>query len=69
MKKNIHPENYGPAVAICGCGNNMDIYSVKKEIKVEVCSKCHPFYTGIEDKNTSRKGKAQAFNEKYGIKE
>jgi large subunit ribosomal protein L31 len=45
MKKNIHP-NYGPAVIICACGNKVETASTVAEMQVEICSACHPFYTG-----------------------
>jgi large subunit ribosomal protein L31 len=45
MKKNIHP-NYGPAVIICACGNRLETQSTVAEMQVEICSACHPFYTG-----------------------
>lgn len=46
MKKNIHPEYYPKAKIICACGNVITTGSVRPEMKVEVCSACHPFYTG-----------------------
>ena len=45
MKKNIHP-NYVKATVTCACGNTFETESTKENIQVEVCSKCHPFYTG-----------------------
>lgn len=48
MKKDIHPEYHKDAKIICACGNTMTIGSTVKEIKVEICSACHPFYTGKE---------------------
>ena len=45
MKEGIHPK-YGEAVVKCACGETFTTGSVKKEIKVEICSKCHPFFTG-----------------------
>lgn len=45
MKKNIHPE-YGLAVVVCACGNKIETTSTVKEMHVEICSACHPFYTG-----------------------
>ncbi len=45
MKKKIHP-NYGPATIICACGNRVETESTVSELKVEICSACHPFYTG-----------------------
>jgi large subunit ribosomal protein L31 len=46
MKKGIHPEYYPEAKIICACGNIIATGSTKPEIRVEVCSACHPFYTG-----------------------
>jgi large subunit ribosomal protein L31 len=46
MKKDIHPQYNNDAKIICACGNSFQTGSTKAEIHVEVCSKCHPFYTG-----------------------
>lgn len=46
MKKDIHPEYYKKAKVICACGNSFITGSTKKETKIELCSECHPFYTG-----------------------
>lgn len=46
MKKDIHPQYYKEAKIICACGNTLATGSTKPEMKVEVCSACHPFYTG-----------------------
>ncbi len=46
MKKNIHPKYYSDAKVICACGNIIETGSTIKEMKVEICSACHPFYTG-----------------------
>ena len=48
MKKNIHPQYYPKAKVTCACGNTFTVGSTVPEIKVEICSKCHPFYTGRE---------------------
>ncbi len=45
MKKEIHPA-YHDCVVTCSCGNTFQTKSIKKELKVEICSNCHPFYTG-----------------------
>jgi large subunit ribosomal protein L31 len=45
MKKEIHPAYYD-CVVTCSCGNTFQTKSIKKELKVEICSNCHPFYTG-----------------------
>jgi large subunit ribosomal protein L31 len=46
MKKDIHPAYYNDAKVICACGNTFITGSTQSEIKIELCSKCHPFYTG-----------------------
>lgn len=48
MKKDIHPTYYNDAKVICACGNKFTVGSTVKEIRVEICSTCHPFYTGKE---------------------
>lgn len=48
MKKDIHPKYYPEAKAQCACGNAFTVGSTKPEINVEICSACHPFYTGKE---------------------
>ncbi|MBU1102368.1 50S ribosomal protein L31 [Patescibacteria group bacterium] len=48
MKKDIHPTYYPEAVAKCACGNTFKVGSTKPELNVEICSACHPFYTGKE---------------------
>jgi large subunit ribosomal protein L31 len=65
MKDGIHPEYY-QAKVICNCGNEFVTGSTKKEIHVEVCSKCHPFYTG-QQKTAAARGRIDKFNKKYGI--
>ena len=46
MKKDIHPKYNDKAKAVCACGNEFEIGSTKPELRVELCSACHPFYTG-----------------------
>lgn len=46
MKKDIHPAYFPKAVIKCSCGNSFEVGSTIKELKVEICSACHPFYTG-----------------------
>ncbi len=48
MKKDIHPKYYPAAKMTCACGNTFNVGSTKPEINVEICSACHPFYTGKE---------------------
>ncbi len=48
MKQDIHPQYYPKTKVHCACGNTFTIGSTRAELKVEICSKCHPFYTGRE---------------------
>ena len=48
MKKDLHPEYYSNSKVSCSCGNEFEVGSTLKEIKVEICGKCHPFFTGTE---------------------
>ena len=57
---------YQDCVVTCACGNTFTTKSVKKEINVEVCSACHPFYTGKQVR-ASKKGNVEKFNAKYGL--
>jgi large subunit ribosomal protein L31 len=66
MKKNIHPKYYMAKVR-CACGNEFEVGSTKKEIKVEICSKCHPFFTG-KQKLVDTAGRVEKFYRKYGNK-
>lgn len=65
MKANIHPE-LKDATVKCACGASFVTKSVKEEINVEVCSECHPFYTGAQGK-TKKTGNIEKFNKKYGF--
>ncbi len=66
MKEGIHPE-YHEATITCACGNVMKTNSTKENMSVDICSKCHPFWTGNLRQET-KGGKAARFKEKYGIK-
>lgn len=57
---------YKDAKVICACGETFDTKSTKEEIHVEVCSKCHPFYTGKQSR-ASKAGNVEKFNAKYGF--
>ena len=65
MKEKIHP-NYGKAIVRCVCGETFETGSVKKEMRVDICSKCHPFYTG-QQKAAKARGRIDQFNKKYGL--
>jgi len=63
MKKDIHPEYYPKAKVTCACGNTFTVGSTLKEIKVELCSACHPFYTG-KQKLVDSARRVEKFKEK-----
>ena len=65
MKQGIHP-NYVDCTITCACGNVIKTRSTKPEIHVEVCSKCHPFYTG-KQKLVDTGGRVAKFNKKFGL--
>ena len=67
MREGIHPE-YHQATVTCNCGNTFVTGSTKEDIHVEICSKCHPFYTG-QQKAAQARGRVEKFNKKYGIQE
>jgi len=61
MKTDIHPTYYPHAMATCACGATFDVGSVKETIAVEICSKCHPFYTGDDKKVLDTAGRVDKF--------
>ena len=65
MKQELHPE-FKEATITCACGNVMEVGSTKENMKVDVCSSCHPFYTG-NFKQQVVGGRADRFKKKYGI--
>lgn len=67
MKKGIHPK-YGKAKVICACGNTFETQSTKEEIRVEVCSACHPFFTG-KQKIFDSAGRVEKFNRRYNLEQ
>lgn len=64
MKKGIHPTFYPDAQVICACGNTWTTGSTKKVIRTEVCSKCHPFFTGQQQRLVDREGQVDRFYRK-----
>jgi len=66
MKPKIHPEYYSDAKVICACGNTFTTGSTKKTMKVELCSKCHPFYTG-EQRVVDTLGRVERFKRRYKL--
>jgi large subunit ribosomal protein L31 len=66
MKKDIHPK-YGESTISCACGNVMEINSTVKEMHINTCSQCHPFYTG-KSNLLDAEGRVEMFNRRYGRK-
>jgi large subunit ribosomal protein L31 len=67
MKKGIHPD-YKECAVTCSCGSTFKTRATVKEIEVEICSECHPFYTG-KQKYIDTAGRIEKFKKKYGYKE
>jgi large subunit ribosomal protein L31 len=67
VKKGIHPE-YEATTITCVCGNVIETRSTKKDIKVEICSQCHPFMTG-KQKIIDTAGRVERFKNKYAAKD
>ena len=68
MKQDIHPKYYPNARVICACGNSFTVGSTKELIEVEICSKCHPFYTGKE-KIIDAMGRVEKYRKRLEKKE
>ncbi len=66
MKSGIHPQ-YGPAAVSCACGESFHTRSTVSVLKVEICSKCHPLFTGRQ-KLIDPEGRVERFQRKYGRK-
>ena len=65
MKEKIHPK-YNKCVVHCVCGETFETGSIKGELKVEICSKCHPFYTGKQKMEDSG-GRVDRFKKRFGL--
>jgi large subunit ribosomal protein L31 len=65
VREGIHPE-YHKTVVRCACGETFETGSTKKELRVDICSKCHPFFTGRQSL-IDIGGRAEKFRKKYGI--
>jgi large subunit ribosomal protein L31 len=65
MKQGIHPK-YNPVTVTCACGNTFESGSIKQNLRVEICSACHPFFTG-KQKFIDAGGRVDKFKKKYGI--
>ncbi|MCL2679682.1 MAG: 50S ribosomal protein L31 [Dehalococcoidia bacterium] len=68
MKEKIHPKYYEDAKVFCSCGVTFATGSTKKELKVELCSACHPFYTGSK-RMVDTAGRVERFRQRYAAKE
>ena len=68
MKEKIHPKYYPDAQVTCSCGNTFTIGSTRKTLKVELCSKCHPFFTG-EHRMVDTAGRVERFKQRYQTKD
>ncbi len=66
MKQGIHPE-FKEAKVVCGCGHTFMTGSVKEELHIDVCSKCHPFFTGRQ-RDVAAGGRIEKFNKRYESK-
>ena len=66
MKEKIHPEYYPEAKITCSCGNVLITGATKPVLKVEVCSKCHPFFTG-EQRIADTEGRVERFRRRYKL--
>lgn len=67
MKPGIHPE-YVDATVHCSCGHNFTTKSTRANIRVDVCSNCHPFYTGTAGRLVDAAGQVERFNRRFKIK-
>ena len=67
MQEGLHPQFHNDTVVKCACGNTFITGSTKEELRVDVCSKCHPFYTG-KQKNIDAGGRVDRFMKKFNIK-
>ncbi len=65
MRKGIHPK-YEKSIISCACGNSFETGSTKNNMKVEICSVCHPFFTG-KQKIIDTAGRVERFNRKYNL--
>jgi len=68
MKENIHPQ-YNQTTVTCACGANFETGSTRENLRVEICSQCHPFYTGQRQKLVDTGGRVERFRRKYNLPE
>ena len=67
MKTDIHPQYFAEATVTCSCGNSWTTGATKAQIKVEICSQCHPFFTG-EQRIVDTEGRVERLNRRFGLK-
>lgn len=67
MKTQIHPEYFQEAQVVCSCGNTFTTGATKAQLRVEVCSACHPYFTG-EQRIVDTEGRVDRMNKRYGLK-
>jgi large subunit ribosomal protein L31 len=67
VKEGIHPK-YVKATVRCACGNTFETGSTKEDLRVEICSKCHPFFSG-KQKLVDTGGRVERFKKRYGLKD
>lgn len=68
MKKEIHPQYYYTSEVTCSCGNVFSVGSTKPSLRVELCGKCHPFFTG-EQRIVDTEGRVDRFRRRFGLTE
>jgi large subunit ribosomal protein L31 len=68
MKSEIHPKYYPEAVVTCACGNTFVTGSTKPRLRVDLCSKCHPYYTGTQ-RIVDAAGQVERFRRRFGLRE
>ncbi|MCL0090013.1 50S ribosomal protein L31 [Dehalococcoidia bacterium] len=68
MKEKIHPKYYDEAKVVCSCGNTFTVGATRPTLKVEVCSRCHPFFTG-EQRIVDTAGQIERFKKRFRIKD
>lgn len=66
MKEGIHPK-YEKTTITCACGNVIETKATKNDVRVEICSACHPFYTGSRQRMVDKGGRVERFKKKYGM--
>ena len=66
MKKEIHPQYFTNSIVTCSCGNTFTTGATKQSLRVELCSKCHPFFTG-EQRIVDTEGRVERLRRRFGL--